>query len=265
MADPAEALGFGHERMDEYAGARPGEAGGPRVRLALRILTVLGALVAGYVLAVSLDAGWSAAQAEDERHSELVALVRAQYDRVQDFTATLEELGNRVQRNEQQAAAALVPTLDDAVRRAELAAGLTPLFGPGVVTTLFDAPAGCTGANYLCRIQDYDLQLVANSLFAAGAEAVSVNGQRVIATTAIRSAGSQITANYRFLSPPYEVRAVGDPDALAARLQADGLAEALSEAGSGLRMEVRREEQVEVDGMSSAPTIRIARPAEASP
>ena len=264
MADPAEALGFGHERLDEYAGAPRSIGGDPRARQYLRILTVFGAVVVGYLLAVSLGAGRSAAQAQDERHAELVDLVQAQYDRVAELSATLEELGTRVQRSEQQAAAALVPALDDAVREAELAAGITPVTGPGVVVTLFDAPAGCTGANYLCRVQDYDLQLAVNSLFAAGAEAVAVGEQRVVATTAIRSAGSQITANYRFLSVPYEIRAIGAPEDLLAQLAADGLADALAAAGSGLRMEAGAAESVTVPGLPAAPEIRLTRPVVSS-
>lgn len=260
MADPAEALGFGHERLDDYARQRRDHRGGGRVRQTLGVLTVVGGIVVGFLLAVGFSAGRNAARAQDERHAELVALVREQRDRVEALSTTLGELGDRVQRNEEQAAAALVPALDDAVRRAELAAGMAPVSGPGVVVAVFDAPVGCTGADYLCRVQDYDLQLAVNSLFAAGAEAVSVGEQRVVATTAIRSAGSQITANYRFLEPPYEVRAVGDPDELVGGLQRDGLAAGLEATGSGLRMEVRREDDVVVPGMSAAPEIHVARP-----
>ncbi len=56
-----------------------------------------------------------------------------------------------------------------------------------------------------------------NGLWDAGAEAVSVNGQRLTALSAIRSAGEAILVDYRPLSPPYRVSAIGDPSSLQTR------------------------------------------------
>lgn len=264
MADPADALGFGDDRLDDYATTKHPAARTLLGKRVMRVLTVLGALIAGYLLAVSINAGRSAALVEDERHAQLVELVREQRERVGEMAATLEELEQQLSITEEQAAAK-VPALDDMLRRAEFEAGIAAVTGPGVVVTLFDAPVGCTGARYLCRVQDYDLQLAANTLFAAGAEAVAINNQRIIATTAIRSAGLQITANYRYLAAPYEVRAVGDADALAAAIRRDGLGVALEAAGSGLRLEMRKSEDVNIPGMSAAPAIHVARPVGISP
>jgi uncharacterized protein YlxW (UPF0749 family) len=65
-------------------------------------------------------------------------------------------------------------------------------------------------------VLDRDLQTVVNGLWAAGAEAISVNGQRLTALSAIRSAGEAILVDFRPLTPPYVVSAVGDADALRA-------------------------------------------------
>jgi uncharacterized protein YlxW (UPF0749 family) len=82
--------------------------------------------------------------------------------------------------------------------------------------TFDDAGSSCRGLTPEdCRIQDVDLQLAVNALFGLGAEAVAVNGERVIATTAIRGAGRAILVNYRVLTPPYVVEAVGDRERLA--------------------------------------------------
>jgi uncharacterized protein YlxW (UPF0749 family) len=59
------------------------------------------------------------------------------------------------------------------------------------------------------RIHDADLQLVVNGLFGAGAEAVAINGNRVVVTTPIRAAGDTIVVNFRPVSPPYVVTAIG--------------------------------------------------------
>src|SRR5699024_6146466 len=70
------------------------------------------------------------------------------------------------------------------------------------------------GPGAVNRVTDGDLQIAVNGLWAAGAEAVAVNGQRVSATTAIRTAGSAVLVDFRPLSPPYEVTALGDPELL---------------------------------------------------
>jgi uncharacterized protein YlxW (UPF0749 family) len=66
-------------------------------------------------------------------------------------------------------------------------------------------------------VLDKDLQILVNGLWAAGSEAVSINGQRVTNLTSIRVAGEAITVNLRSLSRPYTVNAIGDPDQLPAR------------------------------------------------
>jgi uncharacterized protein YlxW (UPF0749 family) len=64
------------------------------------------------------------------------------------------------------------------------------------------------------RVTDRDLQTIVNEVWAAGAEAVSVNGQRLTALSAIRSAGDAVLVDFRPLNPPYTIRAVGDPKTL---------------------------------------------------
>lgn len=96
------------------------------------------------------------------------------------------------------------------------AAGTTPMRGPAVVVRLSDSdkkPENVEDSGAY-RIRDADLQLVVNALFAAGGEAVAVNDSRIVATTPIRAAGDTIIVNFRPLSPPYTVAAIGaDRDA----------------------------------------------------
>ena len=99
----------------------------------------------------------------------------------------------------------------------ELVTGEVPVRGPGLVVTLDDAPDAADGTapergGQLGngRIYDRDVQDVVNELWAAGAEAISVNGQRLTASTAIRSAGEAVLVDFRPLSPPYVIRAIGD-------------------------------------------------------
>jgi uncharacterized protein YlxW (UPF0749 family) len=103
--------------------------------------------------------------------------------------------------------------------RLELAAGAVPVTGPGLRVVVDDGTtsAGDQAQDGSERVLDTDLQRLVNGLWAAGAEAVSINGQRVIGTTAIRSAGAAITVGFRPVGRPYAVEAVGDPDEIEAK------------------------------------------------
>jgi uncharacterized protein YlxW (UPF0749 family) len=94
-----------------------------------------------------------------------------------------------------------------------LTTGALAATGPGLVVQV-DNGGGRDGL-----VTDTDLQLLVNGLWYSGAEAVSVDGERVGSLTSIRSAGDAITVNFRSIRTPYEVVALGDPDALSARFQ----------------------------------------------
>lgn len=92
--------------------------------------------------------------------------------------------------------------------------GAVPVTGPGVKVVVDDAP-GAVGP--VEQVLDEDLQKLVNALWASGAEAISINGQRLSNLSAIRSAGQAITVNFVSLSRPYTVLAIGDPDTMPAR------------------------------------------------
>lgn len=96
-------------------------------------------------------------------------------------------------------------------------AGISAVSGPGVEVVVNNAPASA-GARGV--VQDRDLQQLTNGLWQAGAEAISINGQRITSLTSIRTAGSAITVNYQSLTPPYVVEAIGNPATLPARFAA---------------------------------------------
>ena len=108
-----------------------------------------------------------------------------------------------------------------------LVTGATAAAGSGVVVTVDDAESvsgAGDGSNPRAqqnaddgRVLDQDLQLVVNGLWDAGAEAMAINGQRLTALSAIRSAGQAILVDYRPLSPPYKISAIGDPSSLQSR------------------------------------------------
>lgn len=107
------------------------------------------------------------------------------------------------------------------LRDLEAAASLSALRGPGLVVTVADGGPGpdpVTGnrpqsdPNAAGQVQDRDLAQLVNALWEAGAEAVSVNGQRLSPTSTIRSAGGAILVDFRPVSSPYQIRAIGNAD-----------------------------------------------------
>lgn len=94
--------------------------------------------------------------------------------------------------------------------------GLSALHGPGMVVVLDDADAASAStdlsagvdANQLV-VHQSDLQAVVNALWAGGAEAMSIAGQRVIATSAVRCVGNTLLLNGEVFSPPFRVEAIG--------------------------------------------------------
>ena len=131
---------------------------------------------------------------------------------------------------------------DDTLR---MRAGLTALTGQGVIVRLdastVKAKAGENPNLYL--IHDDDLLKVINELRAAGAEAISVNGQRLLGTSEIRCAGPTLSVNNVRSAPPFEVRAIGDADSLEQALKMrGGVAETLKVWG--IQLEIQKTSDV---------------------
>ncbi len=105
-------------------------------------------------------------------------------------------------------------------------AGLGPVHGPGLVVTLTDAQRDANGrfprdaAPDDLVVHQQDIQAVLNALWSAGAEAVQMQDQRLIATSAPRCVGNTLLLNGRTYSPPYVVSAIGDVPLMQAALAA---------------------------------------------
>ena len=104
------------------------------------------------------------------------------------------------------------------LRELEAQTGLAPVRGSGARVSVGDGPTPVdplTGERKSeARVRDTDLQVATNALWAAGAEAIAVNGQRLTATSTIRQAGEAILVDFRPVTTPYQVVAIG-PDDLA--------------------------------------------------
>jgi len=120
--------------------------------------------------------------------------------------------------------------LSKELAKAQFLAGLTDVKGPGIVVTLNDSkiplpagmPAGVLGAAPPNIIHDTDINQVVNELKATGAEAVSVNDQRLVAVSPVRCAGPTVFVNNTPQTPPYIIKAIGSPKNLATALNMSG-------------------------------------------
>lgn len=114
----------------------------------------------------------------------------------------------------QQESAGSQTTLDQLNRQlaaARLAAGLTKVTGPGLIVEIADSkrpvPPGENPANYIVLVDD--LHDIVAALWASGAEAIAINGERLVSTSSIYGVGASILVNTAFLSPPFRIEAIG--------------------------------------------------------
>lgn len=143
--------------------------------------------------------------------------------------------------------------------RLRVMAGLTRVRGLGIIVLLTDAPKSGEDALNSGIVHDTDLLMLVNELRAAGAEAIAINDQRVVATTAIRCVGNLITVNSVTISPPYEVAAIGAPDKLEKALtMPKGFVEELSRTGILIR--ITKHSDLIVPSLSVTPKLEFVRP-----
>lgn len=200
--------------------AAPGPpAAGPASGGRGRAWLALGALAAGAVLGVAWGSTAARTPDAEEVRSALAAEVAAARERVDGLAARRATLVAAVE-SARAAAVAGDRGLLEQLAVLELAAGAVPARGPGLVVTLTEPvdPPELSGGSRVgggrATILDRDLQLVVNSLFAVGAEAVAVGGVRVGPSTAIRAAGGTVLVDNQAVVSPYVVSAIGPPRAM---------------------------------------------------
>ena len=156
---------------------------------------------------------------------------------------------------------------DPELSNARFLAGLTPVQGPGVVVTLTDSrnkmPAMPQKLSSPNIIHDSDINPVVNELKAAGAEAVAVNDQRIVATSSVRCIGPNIFVNGISLTPPFVIKAIGKPKALAASVNLPGGVAAQLKMSDPAMFSVREDMELTLPAYSGGSRPHYARPAQA--
>jgi uncharacterized protein YlxW (UPF0749 family) len=205
------------------AAARRARTGAPDVppRALRRAAAAAAAVLAGLILVTASSETRRSAPSVARARADLVGQVQQRTSEVTALQGQILALSAKVAQLRQAGLAGSSSGRSLVARLADLqmAAGAVPVTGPAVRVTLTDAklPAGPTDPTQQDQggqVLDSDLQHVVNALWASGAEAVAVNGQRVTSLTSIRAAGDAIVVDFRPVDPPYVVTAVGNPDTL---------------------------------------------------
>lgn len=196
----------------------------PGHRSVLLIVTVL---VIGLVMGVSAATLRGNATTRSQARAELAHQIEAARESRDSRATTVSRLSAEVAERGAAVLAAESAAQGSQLTALSFATGAQAAVGPGLVVTIDDAPSAAgagskTDPRANTRAEDgvvraRDLQIIVNSLWAAGAEAVMVNGQRLTSTSAIRFAGQALLVNYRPLVRPYVISAIGDPAGLPAR------------------------------------------------
>jgi uncharacterized protein YlxW (UPF0749 family) len=257
---------------EQAAVARAAAGATPPSRRRARTMVALTMAVAGLLAAVTYSQAAASAQGREQVRSALIEDIQRDSGVTDELAVQLDTLQSEVARTRDEllAASAVGQRALDDLARAEQGAAAVPVKGPGLLVTLANADptadadpvgGGTTEEDPRGRVRDGDLQLVVNALWAAGAEAVSINGQRLGPATAIRFAGEAVLVDFRPVSNPYEVSAIGDPDTLLSEFLASPEVNALAVISEsfGLRFEFAREDELSLPA-ASIPELRLARP-----
>jgi uncharacterized protein YlxW (UPF0749 family) len=255
----------------QAAAARAAGGSPVRPRWRGRTLVALTMAIAGLLVAVTYDQAAASADGREQVRGALIDDIKRESAVSDDLAVQLEDLSGQVTRTRDEllAASAVGQEALDDLAAAEQGAAAVRVTGPGLLVTLANADpkadddpvGGATEADPRGRVRDGDLQLVVNALWAAGAEAISINGQRLGPLTAIRFAGEAVLVDFRPVTNPYEVSAIGNPETLSSKFLASPEVSALAVISEsfGLRFEFSREDELTLPA-DSIPELRTAAP-----
>lgn len=229
-------------------------------------LVLVAALLIGFLFVVAALTLRPSGTTASRDKAELIAQIQARQQRGDELAAQVSAMSGQIQDAQAAALAGQAAQLLGELDRLELLTGEVAVTGPGLVLTVDDSPdtkqADANGEPRDStgfargRVTSFDLQILANGLWQAGAEAMSINGQRLTSRSAIRFAGDAILVDYRPLRPPYVLTAIGDGRDLQTRFAETASGAYLKSLGDndGIASTIAPQTQVEVP---RSPTLRL--------
>ncbi|MEU9175182.1 DUF881 domain-containing protein [Streptomyces sp. NPDC048420] len=262
-----------HSLDDGYAEAAArkkaaGDGGLPKT-LRAKLGLAVGLVLAALVVTVGAAQARVAAPVVAKERQELIDRIDRESDTADKLEESVDKLRDDVSTRQREA---LRQSGDSGqADLVDILSGAAEVHGPGVKLVVNDAKEASTGGDGnpretsgfsdTGRVRDRDMQRVVNGLWESGAEAVSINGQRLTALSAIRAAGDAILVDNKPLVPPYTVLAVGDGKRLSTRFQnsADGLYLHALQENYGIRTAISVEDDLRLPAAPSV-IVRTAEP-----
>ncbi|MER5756429.1 DUF881 domain-containing protein [Streptomyces sp. NPDC002088] len=262
-----------HSLDDGYAEAAArkkseGAVGMPRT-LSAKLGLAAGLVLAALVVTVGAAQARVAAPVVAKERQELIDRIDRETEKADKLEGTVDTLRGDVSARQREAL-----NQSGGGDQAELVgilSGAAEVHGPGVKLVVNDAKEATTGGDGdpretsgfsdTGRVRDRDMQRVVNGLWESGAEAISINGQRLTALSAIRAAGDAILVDNKPLVPPYAVLAVGAGERLSTRFQnsADGLYLNALQENYGIRTSISTVDDLRLPAAPSV-IVRTAQP-----
>ncbi|MDH6697118.1 DUF881 domain-containing protein [Streptomyces sp. MAA16] len=262
-----------HSLDDGYAEAASrkraaGDAGLPKT-LRAKLGLAGGLVLAALVVTVGAAQARVAAPVVAKEREELIDRIDRETETADKLEGSVDKLRAEVSARQREAL-----RMSGGSGQADLVAvlsGAAAVHGPGVKLVVSDAkeaggggggnPRETSGFSDTGRVRDRDMQRVVNGLWASGAEAISINGQRLTALSAIRAAGDAILVDNKPLVPPYTVLAVGNGKELSSTFQdsADGLYLHALQETYGIRTAISVESDLRLPAAPSV-IVRTAQP-----
>lgn len=223
------------------------------------IMIALALFIFSFVIAAQLNTvGNTNIIAEGMREAELLRelqnikeeyeLLKESYEESQEI---VEEYKTSSSSND-----ALIASMKSELEQASILAGLVDVRGEGVVITLNDSTSTDMGLE-AGLVHDTDITAIVTELKAAGAEAISINGQRVIATTAIRCVGPTIQVNSVKVASPFYIKAIGNSKYLESALNIkNGVVDSLK--AYGIEVDVQTNESITIGKYDLALRLKYA-------
>jgi uncharacterized protein YlxW (UPF0749 family) len=218
-------------------------------------------LVLGFLIAAQIAAEGPRIRYSTEERSPLIATaleLQAQQDTLKADILGLRQQIGQLEAQDPGAAESLRRLYAD-LEQARLAAGLIAISGPGLAFRFEDGTPG-SGVDALVSAQD--VRVLVQELWLAGAEGISVNGERLAATSAVIDIGGSILVNSAYLAPPYTITAVGPPD-LYDRLQGSVAFVEFVQGRierSGMSLSVAQLETVDLPAFAGTVNLAFAKP-----
>lgn len=227
-------------------------------------------LALGFLVAAQLASEGPRVRYTTQERTPLVETANELQSQQDTLKQQILDLRSQIQAVEDQGtgSADLVRQLNAQLQEARIAAGLIALTGTGIVIQLEDSkqpvPPDGSVSDYL--VGSRDIRVVVEQLWGAGAEAIAVNGERITPTSAIIDVGTSLLVNSAYLTPPYQITALGAPGLYEKLSASPGFVDFIRARGEsyGIRVSSAEPPTVDMPAFVGTVTLRYARPVASS-